>query len=107
MNTCRREQPAGGEDAMFDFDVEAVAAAANRDGAFLLNARYWTAVIGLDMETDCYEVHVAEGKVTGMKKVERLDGAYDVLVAAPADAWAKLLQAVPPPRFDDIRFGGL
>jgi pimeloyl-ACP methyl ester carboxylesterase len=92
---------------MFDFDVVALSEAANRDGAFLLNARYWTAVIGLDMETDRYEVHIRDGKVAEIKRVERLDGNYDIRISAPADAWGKLLQAVPPPRFDDIRFGGL
>ena len=92
---------------MFDFDVVAVRETANRDGAFLLNARYWTAVIGLDMETDRYEVYIRDGKVTEMKRVERLVGGYDIRVGAPADAWGKLLEAVPPPRYDDIRFGGL
>ncbi|HEY2302793.1 MAG TPA: alpha/beta hydrolase [Acidimicrobiales bacterium] len=92
---------------MFDFDVAAVTEAANNDGAFLLNARYWTAVIGLDMESDRYEIHVADGRVVEMKAVEQLAGDYDIRISAPAGAWAKLLQAVPPPRYDDIRFGGL
>jgi pimeloyl-ACP methyl ester carboxylesterase len=92
---------------MFDFDVVAIAEAANRDGAFLLNARYWTAVIGLDMDTDRYEVHIGDGRVIEVRRVEQLDGDYDIRVTAPAEVWAKLLQAVPPPRYDDIRFGGL
>src|SRR6202022_3982835 len=75
---------------MFDFDVVAVREAANRDGAFLLNARYWTAVIGLDMDTDRYEVHIRDGKVSELKRMERLAGDYDIRVRAPADAWAKL-----------------
>jgi pimeloyl-ACP methyl ester carboxylesterase len=92
---------------MFDFDVVAVTEAANLDGAFLLNARYWTAVIALDMDTDRYEVHIVDGKVDQIRRVESLDGTYDIRVGAPAEAWSKLLEAVPPPRYDDIRFGGL
>jgi pimeloyl-ACP methyl ester carboxylesterase len=92
---------------MFDFDVTAIRDAANADGAFLLDARFWTAVVGFDMETDCYELHVDNGKVADVVRVDSLDGAYDVRISAPAAAWEKLLQAVPPPRYDDIRFGGL
>jgi len=64
-------------------------------------------VIALDMETDRYEVHIVNGKVAQIRRVESLDGTYDIRVGAPAEAWSKLLEAIPPPRYDDIRFGGL
>ena len=92
---------------MFDFDVQTIRDTANADPAFLLNARYWTARVGLDLGGECYELRLEDGKVADFARVPALTGAYDMRVGAPVDAWEKLLAAVPPPCYDDVRFGGL
>src|SRR3954453_10025324 len=84
---------------MFAFDTDTITQKANSNPAFLLTARYWTARVGFDLESDRFELEVEEGKVSRFTAVERLDGDYDIKLSGPAAAWEKLLEAVPPPRF--------
>lgn len=92
---------------MFDFDTVALRDQANADDAFLLNARYWTARVHWDIGGEQYDLVVDDGKVSSFERVMGRSGEYSLVIAGPADAWSKLLAAVPPPRYDDIQFGGL
>ena len=91
----------------FEFDTAAIRDLANGKGAFRLNARFWTARVGFDLERACYDLVVKDGAIAEFTRVQAFTGSYDVRIAGPAEGWAKLLQAVPPPRYDDIRFRGL
>jgi pimeloyl-ACP methyl ester carboxylesterase len=90
---------------VFDFDVADVLARAGADPAFSRNARHWTARVHLDLEVEHYELRIDAGKATGFARVPA-GAACDVRIAAPAVSWQKLLQAIPPPGFDDPYFAG-
>jgi pimeloyl-ACP methyl ester carboxylesterase len=93
------------EDPMFDFDVESVAAAAARDPALGLSARFWSADIVFRMGEEPYRLQVRDGKVARFAR-DHSDAAADVSISGPAEAWEKLLRAVPPAPYQDPRFGG-
>src|SRR4051812_18541629 len=90
---------------MFAFDTDAITQQANSNPAFLLTARYWTGLVGFDLETDRFELQMEDGKVSRFSTVDRLDGEYNIKLSGPAGAWDKLLEAVPPPRYDHIGTG--
>jgi len=90
---------------MFDFDVEAVAAAAVASPAFTLSARYWTAEVVFRMGEEPYRLKMRDGVVARFAR-DHSDAPADVRISGPAESWAKLLMATPPAPFDDVRFGG-
>jgi pimeloyl-ACP methyl ester carboxylesterase len=92
---------------MFDFDPDEILNAANASSAFRLAARHWTARVGLDLGGERYELVIEDGRVAAFAPVGRFSGPLELRVAAPADAWEQLLQAVPPPRRHNITFGSV
>jgi pimeloyl-ACP methyl ester carboxylesterase len=90
---------------MFDFDVEAVARAAADDPAFRIAARDWTADIVFRMGDEPYRLQVRDGEIASFAR-DRSDAPANVRISGPADAWDKLLMAVPPAPYQDPRFGG-
>ena len=74
----------------------------NGDGEFGLAARFWNGRFKLEMGDDHLLVSVHDGHV------ERIDARptpfdpWDFLVSGPEDGWAKLLQPLPPPFYQDV-----
>jgi pimeloyl-ACP methyl ester carboxylesterase len=90
---------------MFDFDVERIAQAARSDPAFALNARAWTADVVFRMGEEPYRLQVRDGQVARFAR-DHSDAPADVRISGPAEAWDKLLMAIPPAPYQDPRFGG-
>jgi pimeloyl-ACP methyl ester carboxylesterase len=90
---------------VFDFDAEAIKAATNADQAFRVAARWWTAQVVLGLGEETYRLTISDGVVTGFGR-DATGQPGDITISAPAAAWDKLLQAVPPAPYDDVRFGG-
>jgi pimeloyl-ACP methyl ester carboxylesterase len=90
---------------VFDFDVEAIAAAAGASPAFHLAARHWTADVVFRMGEEPYRLQMRDGVVARFAR-DHSDAAADIRIGGPAVSWEKLFQAVPPAPYDDVRFGG-
>jgi len=85
---------------MVDLDIEAVVAAARASPGFVLNARFLTGQILFRIGDAAYRLELTDGEISGFARDES-DAPADVVVAGPADAWEKLLMAVPPPPYDN------
>jgi pimeloyl-ACP methyl ester carboxylesterase len=90
---------------VFDFDVEAIKAAANADPGFRVAARWWTGEVVFRLGEEGYRLTVRDGAVAGFAR-DRGTAAANLSFSGPAEAWEKLLQAIPPAPYDDMRFGG-
>ncbi|MCE2392508.1 MAG: alpha/beta hydrolase [Proteobacteria bacterium] len=91
---------------MFDFDAAAIRERTNADPAFRLDARYWNARIGFELGAESYELRIRDGQVEEFARVASVSGDCDIRISGAAESWEKLLQAVPPPPYDDLFFGG-
>lgn len=85
---------------MFDFDGEAIAAAARASPGFLLRARFWTADVVFRMGDEAYRLEMRDGQPARFSR-DASDAPAEVRIGAPAEAWDKLLMAVPPPPYHD------
>jgi hypothetical protein len=88
----------------FDLEwIERWARQVNDDRILPVTGRFFTSrfVLGVD-ETE-YLVDVREGKIHRIAEgLSPSDMGYDFALKAPASAWAKFAQPVPPPMFNDI-----
>jgi len=88
----------------FDLDwVERWARRVNEDRVFPRLARFFDArfVLGVD-DTD-YLLEVRGGRIEKIAEgLEPSDLGYEFALRAPASAWGKFSQKVPPPMFNDI-----
>jgi len=88
----------------FDLDwVERWARRVNEDRVLPVTGRFFTArfVLGID-DTD-YLCHVRKGKIEEISEgLEPSDMGYEFALRAPASAWGKFAQKMPPPMFNDI-----
>jgi hypothetical protein len=75
--------------------------AANADGEFAIAARMWDAQVVFASERDAVRFDVRDGRVKSASEVS-VDSAAPVRVRGSADGWAKLLQASPPPFYQDL-----
>jgi hypothetical protein len=83
--------------------VERWARTVNDDRILPVIGRFFTGrfVLGID-EAD-YLIHVRQGKIERISEgLTPNDLGYDFGLRAPAGAWAKFAQKVPPPMFNDI-----
>lgn len=78
--------------------------AANLDPEFRNAARFWTARLRLEICEGAVQVHIADGKITGIESGG--ESAADLSISAPREEWEELLEAVPRPFYQDL-FGAL
>jgi pimeloyl-ACP methyl ester carboxylesterase len=90
---------------MLDFDVAAISEAAGRDPAFQLAARHWTADVLFRMGETAYRLKMRDGRIERFDR-DASDAAADIVISGPPASWEKLLQAIPPAPYDDVRFNG-
>ncbi len=96
--------------------LEGLKTALNDDPEFRLTARYWDGALEFAIGETSYVVALANGEVTSVSTPERsAPEPAHVVVTAPVEDWAKLLQDPPPPFYHDFypatcwhefRFGG-
>lgn len=88
----------------FDLEwVERWARKVNEDRVLPVIGRFFTSrfVLGVD-ETE-YLIDVQKGKIQRISEgLAPSDMGYDFGLKAPASAWAKFSQEIPPPMFNDI-----
>ena len=88
------------ETCMFEFDGEAIAAAAAASPGFMLRARFWTADVVFRMGDDAYRLEMRDGQPARFAR-DASEAPSEIRIGAPAEAWEKLLMAVPPPPYHD------
>jgi hypothetical protein len=88
----------------FDLEwIERWARRVNEDRILPVTGRFFTGrfVLGVD-ETE-FLIVVREGKIARISEgLSPSDMGYDFALKAPASAWSKFAQPVPPPMFNDI-----
>lgn len=77
--------------------------ALNGDSEFRLQARYWDGSLRFEFGPDIFHLRLSDGEVRSVETAgESKAGIGDVVVRAPVDDWAQLLQAVPRPFYQDF-----
>ena len=77
--------------------------ALNEDSEFRLQARYWDGSLRFEFGADVYLLRLKCGEVTSVAtKVEAAAGIGDVVVSAPVSDWARLLEPIPQPFYQDF-----
>ena len=95
---------------MLNFDPAKVIAAARHTESFILSTRFWEGKLVLKMEGEAYVLEVSRLAVVDFRRDDSLLNAElvlnptDLVLSGPAASWDKLLQAVPPPGFQDPLF---
>jgi hypothetical protein len=75
--------------------------ALNGDPEFRLAARYWNGALEFRIGTRRCVVNLAEGEVTEVGEEVR-GPAAPVVISAPEEDWAKLLELAPRPFYQDF-----
>jgi pimeloyl-ACP methyl ester carboxylesterase len=75
------------------------------DGEFAIAARYWTAVVRLDLGTESYLLEVDGGRAGDFRAAADADPEPDVVLSGPDADWAEILAPVPRAYFHDVLSG--
>ena len=81
--------------------VEGLADRANADGEFRIAARDWNAHIALRCGASTRVVHIAGGRVANVAPPSEGE-APSLCIAAPEDDWARFLEPLPRPFYQDL-----
>ena len=76
-------------------------AAANDDGEFKIAARLWDGDVVLVSGDDVVRLTVTAGRITEATAAPANTDAQ-IRIAGPAEGWAKMLQPLPPPFYQDL-----
>ena len=85
-------------------DPTLLQATANADPEFRMAARYWTATLSLESPTGALRVEIADGQVERCRE-SRAPEPATITVAASDDGWARFLEPVPRPFYQDLLGG--
>jgi len=82
-------------------DLSTLVERANADSEFALHARFWNATVKLGIGDSNYRLDIRDGAV---KSCGPWSGAIagDLAIVADDAEWAKLLEPVPPPFYQDL-----
>jgi len=82
-------------------DWPRLAALANADGEFRLQARFWNASIRVDSGDESMRIAIGDGRVA---TIEPWGGriASDLSIAATPEAWSEMLAPLPRPFYHDL-----
>lgn len=90
---------------MADFDVRWIERwqnMVNRDSVARLLGRHFTADVMLEFGSNAYVVSFQDGELTRVQHEIGAETTYQFALRAPAETWAKFVQPVPPPMYNDI-----
>lgn len=76
--------------------------ALNGDSEFRIAGRYWDGSIRFEFGADVCRLQLRAGEVVAIDDVTAAAGRGDVVVKAPVEDWAKLLEQVPPPFYQEF-----
>ena len=85
--------------------AEDIRAALAADGEFAIAARYWSALVRLELGAQSYLLVVDEGRVGDFRPAAGADPEPDVVLAGPDSDWTEILAPVPRPYFHDVLSG--
>lgn len=91
---------------MLDIDVKDLRRRLQGDAEFARAARHWTGSFGFATEDVGLRVLVEAGRVREVL-CEKDAPAAEVKITGPADGWANVFAAVPPPYFQDLVGGAV
>jgi hypothetical protein len=74
----------------------------NRDSVARLLGRHFSADVMLEFGPNAYVVSFERGEITRVQHEIGPETAYQFALRAPAETWAKFVQPVPPPMYNDI-----
>ena len=83
------------------FNQQAFMDAVNRDGEFLISARFLDGSMKLHFDDDALMLRFREGRLTGIERPSLFETAT-VVIKGPATSWREFLQPVPRPFFHDM-----
>jgi hypothetical protein len=88
----------------FDLEwVERWARKVNEDRILPVTGRFFTSRFVLGVDETAFLIEVYKGKIQRIAEgLAPSDMGYDFALRAPASAWAKFAQPIPPPMFNDI-----
>ena len=75
--------------------------AANDDGEFQIAARLWDGDVVLVSGDDAVRLTITSGRVVDAGPALK-DTSAQIRIIGPAEGWAKLLQPLPPPFYQDL-----
>ena len=79
--------------------LESLPEAANLDEEFRIAARLWSTTLRLEAGNEVHRLCIEHGRIA---RLEHGAGDADLCIRAPAEAWARLLEPVPRPFYQDL-----
>ncbi len=76
--------------------------ALNADSEFRIASRYWDGSLCFEFGAEVCRLALQGGEVVSIDATASKPGRADVVVKAPIEDWAKLLEKVPPPFYQEF-----
>src|SRR5579872_7289115 len=76
--------------------------ALNGDSEFRIASRYWDGSLSFEFGAEVCRLALQGGEVVSIDAKASKPGRADVVVKAPIEDWAKLLEKVPPPFYQEF-----
>jgi hypothetical protein len=76
--------------------------ALNDDTEFRIAGRYWDGSLRFEFGPDVCRLRLSGGAVVAIDDIAVAAGVGDVVVKAPVEDWAKLLEPIPPPFYQEF-----
>ncbi|GCE42052.1 hypothetical protein Rhow_005711 [Rhodococcus wratislaviensis] len=88
-------------------DTERFTEALNLDPEFKIAARFWNAIVRLEIGDETYVLVIRDGRLDSMTPPEgnnlmTVARNYDIEISAPIEEWSKFFQRVPRPFYQDL-----
>lgn len=84
------------------FDANRVREIANADFEFTNAARFWDAVITIDIGPERYVLEMQSGGIARLELERSAGSQHQVRIAAQSESWAEFLKPAPRPFFHDL-----
>lgn len=84
------------------FPADTLQDALNADPEFRLSSRYWDGVLELRVGDDRCVVSLVQGEVVSVSGQAPSGAPEPVVITAPAEDWARLLEPAPKPFYQDF-----
>jgi putative sterol carrier protein len=76
--------------------------ALNDDSEFRIASRFWDGSLQFEFGAEVCRLELRGGEVASIDATASTPGRGDVVVKAPIEDWAKLLEEVPPPFYQEF-----
>lgn len=83
-------------------DTTRIGEIASADFEFANAARFWDALITIDIGPERYLLQMETGRIARFELERSAGSGHDLRIAAPTEAWAEFLKPAPKPFFHDL-----